>query len=77
MKLVEEYKFPSLFINQYFPRPGTPAAKLPRIDTQEVSYRYSGTFLENYENKIKISHSQWKIDFEKKIFNLMILECDT
>lgn len=39
MKLVAEYKFPSLFINQYFPRPGTPAAKLPRIDPQEVKKR--------------------------------------
>lgn len=37
LKLVEEYKFPSLFINQFFPRPGTPAAKMPRIPAQQVS----------------------------------------
>lgn len=36
-RLVEEYKFPSLFINQFFPRPGTPAARMPRTcTTQEV-----------------------------------------
>lgn len=39
MKLVEEYKFPSLFINQFFPRPGTPAAKMPRIPAQQVKKR--------------------------------------
>ena len=37
-ELVEEYKFPSLFINQFFPRPGTPAAKMNRVvPTQDVS----------------------------------------
>ncbi|KAM7122990.1 LOW QUALITY PROTEIN: threonylcarbamoyladenosine tRNA methylthiotransferase [Ciconia maguari] len=31
MKLVEHYRFPSLFINQFYPRPGTPAAKMHQI----------------------------------------------
>lgn len=31
LKLVEEYRFPSLFINQFYPRPGTPAAKLVQV----------------------------------------------
>ncbi|XP_030067377.1 threonylcarbamoyladenosine tRNA methylthiotransferase [Microcaecilia unicolor] len=31
MSLVEEYQFPSLFINQFYPRPGTPAAKLVQV----------------------------------------------
>ena len=39
MKLVKKYNFPSLFINQFFPRPGTPAAKMKRIPTQEVKER--------------------------------------
>ena len=34
MTLCERYRFPSLFINQFFPRPGTPAARLPRLPTQ-------------------------------------------
>merc|ERR1711915_8390 len=39
MQLVKKYKFPSLFINQFFPRPGTPAAKMKRIPTQDVKMR--------------------------------------
>jgi len=39
MTLIEEFKFPSLFINQFFPRPGTPAAKMERVDPQEVKRR--------------------------------------
>ncbi|KAF7272415.1 hypothetical protein GWI33_014802 [Rhynchophorus ferrugineus] len=39
MSLCENYKFPSLFINQFFPRPGTPAALMPRVDPQEVKSR--------------------------------------
>lgn len=39
LRLVEEYHFPSLFINQFYPRPGTPAARLPRIPTREVKGR--------------------------------------
>ncbi|XP_060070385.1 threonylcarbamoyladenosine tRNA methylthiotransferase-like [Ylistrum balloti] len=39
MQLVEDYRFPSLFINQFFPRPGTPAAKMPRIPPPQVKKR--------------------------------------
>lgn len=39
MSLCAKYRFPSLFINQFFPRPGTPAALLPRIPAQEVKQR--------------------------------------
>ncbi|XP_045159402.2 threonylcarbamoyladenosine tRNA methylthiotransferase-like [Mercenaria mercenaria] len=39
MQLVRDYKFPSLFINQFFPRPGTPAANMPRIPPPEVKKR--------------------------------------
>lgn len=37
--LVEKYKFPSLFINQFYPRPGTPAARMKRLPTEEVKRR--------------------------------------
>lgn len=37
MSLCARYHFPSLYINQFFPRPGTPAARLPRVPPQEVS----------------------------------------
>ena len=34
LRLVEKFQFPSLFINQFFPRPGTPAARMKRVPTQ-------------------------------------------
>ncbi|XP_069763973.1 threonylcarbamoyladenosine tRNA methylthiotransferase isoform X2 [Narcine bancroftii] len=39
LKLVQEYKFPSLFINQFYPRPGTPAAKLEQVPAQVKKQR--------------------------------------
>jgi len=36
LQLVRDYHFPSLFINQFFPRPGTPAAKMQKVPTQQV-----------------------------------------
>ena len=39
MALVKKYRFPSLFINQFFPRPGTPAAKMKRIPANDVKKR--------------------------------------
>ncbi|GAB6022094.1 Threonylcarbamoyladenosine tRNA methylthiotransferase [Chamberlinius hualienensis] len=37
--LVQKYKFPSLFINQFYPRPGTPAARMNKIPTTTVKQR--------------------------------------
>ena len=39
INLCEKYKFPSLFINQFFPRPGTPAARMERIPANLVKKR--------------------------------------
>ena len=40
LALCKKYKFPSLFINQFYPRPGTPAAKMKRVATnKEVKQR--------------------------------------
>ncbi|VDK76734.1 unnamed protein product [Onchocerca ochengi] len=39
MTLVRKYRFPSLFINQFYPRTGTPAASLKKIDTIEARRR--------------------------------------
>lgn len=39
MTLCETHKFPSLFINQFFPRPGTPAAKMTRVPANLVKKR--------------------------------------
>jgi threonylcarbamoyladenosine tRNA methylthiotransferase CDKAL1 len=37
--LVQKYQFSVLFINQFYPRPGTPAAKMKRVNTQLVKDR--------------------------------------
>ncbi|CAB3363624.1 Hypothetical predicted protein [Cloeon dipterum] len=37
--LCMKYKFVSLYINQFFPRPGTPAAKMERVPPAEVKRR--------------------------------------
>ncbi|MBN3306098.1 CDKAL methylthiotransferase, partial [Amia calva] len=39
IQLVKEYKFPSLFINQFYSRPGTPAAKMEQVPAQEKKQR--------------------------------------
>lgn len=39
LRLLEKYRFPSVFINQFYPRSGTPAARLKRIDTVEARRR--------------------------------------
>lgn len=36
MELVRQYRFPSLFINQFYPRPGTPAARMEQIPAHKV-----------------------------------------
>lgn len=57
MTLCEKYKFPSLFINQFFPRPGTPAARMTRIPANLVktrTKRLTDLFnsYEPYENRV-------------------------
>ncbi|XP_043476638.1 threonylcarbamoyladenosine tRNA methylthiotransferase [Leptopilina heterotoma] len=51
MTLCEKYKFPSLFINQFFPRPGTPAARMTKVPTQDVKKRTKrlSEFFQSYE----------------------------
>uniref|UniRef100_UPI00358FA2E8 threonylcarbamoyladenosine tRNA methylthiotransferase n=1 Tax=Myxine glutinosa TaxID=7769 RepID=UPI00358FA2E8 len=39
MNLVRQYRFPSLFINQFYPRPGTPAARMPQVPALEKKQR--------------------------------------
>ncbi|XP_058064869.1 threonylcarbamoyladenosine tRNA methylthiotransferase [Anopheles bellator] len=39
MSLCQKYQFPSLFINQFYPRPGTPAANMERVPANEVKTR--------------------------------------
>ncbi|KAF4516992.1 hypothetical protein B566_EDAN005594 [Ephemera danica] len=39
LDLCSKFKFPSLFINQFFPRPGNPAARMERVPPAEVKKR--------------------------------------
>ena len=39
LSLVRKYRFPVLNISQFYPRPGTPAAKMKRLDTRIVKER--------------------------------------
>ncbi|KAG7295893.1 hypothetical protein JYU34_020977 [Plutella xylostella] len=39
VSLCRQYRFPSLFINQFFARPGTPAANMTKVPGQEVKKR--------------------------------------
>lgn len=51
MALCRKYTFPSLFINQFYPRPGTPAARLERIPPPLVKKRTKrlNDFFASYE----------------------------
>ena len=43
LALIEKYKFPVINISQFYPRPGTVAAKWKRVDTKEVKRRSTET----------------------------------
>lgn len=56
LNLVREYKFSSLFINQFFKRPGTPAAKMPQVPSQEVTERFDKSdFYDSFDRYIYMS----------------------
>ena len=66
LSLIEEFKFPSLFINQFFPRPGTPAAKMERVDPQVSTIMHIGIFILEFwrslreDNVIGIPNDRFK-----------------
>uniref|UniRef100_A0A3Q2HQT9 tRNA-t(6)A37 methylthiotransferase n=1 Tax=Equus caballus TaxID=9796 RepID=A0A3Q2HQT9_HORSE len=60
VKLVEEYKFPSLFINQFYPRPGTPAAKMEQVPAQVVGERQQVLVTEeSFDSKFYVAHNRF------------------
>lgn len=50
LDLVKKYEFPSLFINQFFPRPGTLAARMKKVEAKEVSQFFFVYSIINYYN---------------------------
>ncbi|XP_045440281.1 threonylcarbamoyladenosine tRNA methylthiotransferase isoform X3 [Pipistrellus kuhlii] len=60
VKLVEEYKFPSLFINQFYPRPGTPAAKMEQVPAQVIGERQQVLVTEeSFDSKFYVAHNRF------------------
>ncbi|XP_065438040.1 threonylcarbamoyladenosine tRNA methylthiotransferase isoform X7 [Chrysemys picta bellii] len=60
MKLVEEYRFPSLFINQFYPRPGTPAAKIHQVPALVVGERQRVLVTEeSFDSQFYVAHNQF------------------
>uniref|UniRef100_A0A4W2FEJ1 Threonylcarbamoyladenosine tRNA methylthiotransferase n=1 Tax=Bos indicus x Bos taurus TaxID=30522 RepID=A0A4W2FEJ1_BOBOX len=60
VKLVEEYKFPSLFINQFYPRPGTPAAKMEQVPAQVIGQRQQVLVTEeSFDSKFYVAHNRF------------------
>ncbi|XP_074254607.1 threonylcarbamoyladenosine tRNA methylthiotransferase isoform X2 [Saimiri boliviensis] len=60
VKLVEEYKFPSLFINQFYPRPGTPAAKIEQVPAQVIGERQQVLVTEeSFDSKFYVAHNRF------------------
>ncbi|XP_030408387.1 threonylcarbamoyladenosine tRNA methylthiotransferase isoform X2 [Gopherus evgoodei] len=60
MKLVEEYRFPSLFINQFYPRPGTPAAKMHQVPALVVGEKQRVLVTEDsFDCQFYVAHNQF------------------
>ncbi|XP_060229095.1 threonylcarbamoyladenosine tRNA methylthiotransferase isoform X3 [Meriones unguiculatus] len=60
VKLVEEYKFPSLFINQFYPRPGTPAAKAEQVPAHVIGERQQVLVTEeSFDSKFYVAHNRF------------------
>ncbi|XP_068530828.1 threonylcarbamoyladenosine tRNA methylthiotransferase isoform X5 [Anas acuta] len=58
MKLVEQYRFPSLFINQFYPRPGTPAAKMHQVPAAVVGERQRVLVTEeSFDSNYYVAHN--------------------
>ncbi|XP_074063049.1 threonylcarbamoyladenosine tRNA methylthiotransferase-like isoform X2 [Macrotis lagotis] len=60
LKLVKDYKFPSLFINQFYPRPGTPAAKMQQVPAHVIGERQQVLVTEeSFDSKFYVAHNQF------------------
>ncbi|VVU94509.1 Uncharacterized protein family UPF0004 [seawater metagenome] len=65
IELVKKYKFKFIHISKFYPRPGTPAAKLPLIDGRIVNQR-SKTLTELYKSYLPNEH------FKNQILKLYV-----
>lgn len=68
MSLCRQYKFPSLFINQFFPRAGTPAANMRKVGdlkSDPTLHSFKNTPLFNnsrhYNREFKVKQSDLSV----------------
>ena len=81
LNLVEKYKFPVINISQFYPRPGTVAAKWKKIDTKEVHIRSKklaelfGSY-SNYKHLLNTVQRVWvnetNVEAKNKAENMMV-----
>ena len=74
LNLVEKYKFPVINISQFYPRPGTVAAKWKKIDTKEVHYRSKAldelfNSYSNYKHLLNTEQRVWVHDTNEETKN--------
>ena len=74
LNLVEKYKFPVINISQFYPRPGTVAAKWKKIDTKEVHYRSKAldelfNSYSNYKHLLNTEQRVWVHDTNEEAKN--------
>uniref|UniRef100_A0AAQ4RVV3 tRNA-t(6)A37 methylthiotransferase n=1 Tax=Gasterosteus aculeatus aculeatus TaxID=481459 RepID=A0AAQ4RVV3_GASAC len=81
--LVTLYRFPSLFINQFYPRPGTPAARMEQVAAHVVGERQHVLVTEeSFDAQYYVSHNKFyeqvlvpkRAEFKGKMIEVDIYE---
>mmetsp|Transcript_64990 Transcript_64990/g.160014 ORF Transcript_64990/g.160014 Transcript_64990/m.160014 type:complete len:700 (-) Transcript_64990:79-2178(-) len=72
MALIQKYKFPILNIAQFYPRPGTPAAKMKKLPTHIVKDRSRAvtSFFETYKTwdwMVGTTQQVWIVEYGKDV----------
>uniref|UniRef100_A0A673CNE0 tRNA-t(6)A37 methylthiotransferase n=1 Tax=Sphaeramia orbicularis TaxID=375764 RepID=A0A673CNE0_9TELE len=84
IELVKCYKFPSLFINQFYPRPGTPAAKMEQVPAHVVRADQQHVLVteESFDTQFYVAHNKFyeqvlvpkRLEFKGKMIEVDIYE---
>jgi threonylcarbamoyladenosine tRNA methylthiotransferase CDKAL1 len=66
LSLIEQHKFPVINISQFYPRPGTPAARMPRVPTKIAKQRSSEVtrLFESYTTNDYLKDQVMKVWFD-------------
>ncbi|MCQ2816570.1 MAG: tRNA (N(6)-L-threonylcarbamoyladenosine(37)-C(2))-methylthiotransferase, partial [archaeon] len=65
LDLIKKYKFPVINISQFYPRPGTVAAKMKKVESQEVKRRSTAVanLFKSYENYYHLADTEQLVWF--------------